>query len=146
MPPADAAAAPQPAAWLRLGTIACVLTIALGWPIQELGWTQKAHYALVRSLADGTPHIDRYQLETGDKSYYKGHFASVKAPGLALVSLPAYTVLEQTGALPQNERTAVWLLNLLSVVPFALLLFIVTRKIARTLTGDEGIRPRPQSR
>ena len=124
---------------LLLGVLVCALVVALGWPIQELGWTQKAHYALVRSLADGTPHIDRYHLETGDKSFYEGHFASVKAPGLALVSLPAFTLLEATGTLPENERTAVWLLNLLTVVPFALLLFIMMRRVATELTGGEGI-------
>ncbi|MSO96071.1 MAG: hypothetical protein EXQ81_09825 [Thermoleophilia bacterium] len=129
----------SPSPRLLLGTLVCSLVVALGWPIQELGWTQKAHYALVRSLADGTPHIDRYHLETGDKSYYDGHFASVKAPGLALVSLPAYTLLEATGTLPDNERTAVWLLNLLTVVPFALLLFAMTRRVARELTGGEGL-------
>ena len=129
----------SPSARVLLGVLVCALVVALGWPIQELGWTQKAHYALVRSLADGTPHIDRYHLETGDKSYYDGHFASVKAPGLALVSLPAYTLLDETGTLPENDRTAVWLLNLLTVVPFALLLFVVMRRVATDLTGREGI-------
>lgn len=124
---------------LLLGLLACVLVVAFAWPIQELGWTQKANYALVRSLADGTPHIDRYHLETGDKSYFDGHFASVKAPGLALVSVPPYAVLDATGALPESERTAVWLLNLFTVVPFALLLFFATRHVARELCGDDGV-------
>ena len=123
----------------HFGVLVCALVVALAWPIQEVGWTQKAHYALVRSLADGTPHIDRYHLETGDKSYYDGHFASVKAPGLAIVSLPAYTVLDATGAVPESERTAVWLLNLFTVVPFAVLLYLMARRVARDLTGKDGI-------
>jgi hypothetical protein len=66
--------------------------------MQPLGWNQTAHFALVKSLADGAPSIDRYQWETGDKSYTDGHFYTAKAPGLALFSLPTYELLKAFGA------------------------------------------------
>jgi hypothetical protein len=119
---------------IATGVIA--VAIAAAWPIQQTGWTQKAHYALVRSLADGTPRIDRYQRETGDKSYWRGHFFSAKAPGLALVSVPPYLALEAVGLVPSNERNAIWLLNLLTVVPFALLLLVAARWLSSSVTGD----------
>jgi hypothetical protein len=66
--------------------------------MQPLGWNQTAHFALVKSLADGVPRIDRYHWETGDKSYIDGHFYAAKAPGLALLSLPPYALLTAVGA------------------------------------------------
>ncbi len=128
----------SPSPRLLFGILICALVVALGWPIQETGWTQKAHYALVRSLADGTPRIDSYHRETGDKGYWEGHFYSVKAPGLAFASLPPYLVLEKLDLVPSNERTAIWLLGLFTVVPFALLLLLATKSAAALLTGDSG--------
>jgi hypothetical protein len=66
--------------------------------IQPLGWNQTSHFALVKSLAHGTPRIDRYQWETGDKSYVSGHFYSVKAPGMAMLALPWYELLRASDA------------------------------------------------
>ncbi len=74
--------------------------------IQALGWNQTAHFALVKSFADGSADIDRYQWETGDKSYTDGHFYSAKAPGLAMLSLPAYSLLDAAGADGTAARVA----------------------------------------
>ncbi|HEX7266352.1 MAG TPA: hypothetical protein VF256_02895 [Streptosporangiaceae bacterium] len=62
-----------------------------------MGWTQSSVYAQVRALASGTTQIDRWQWETGDKAWVDGHFYSVKAPGLAAVTLPAYLGLDAIG-------------------------------------------------
>ena len=68
---------------------------AYAWPEQPAGWNASAHFALVRSLADGTAKIDPYRAETGDVGWYRGHYYTAKAPGLALYSLPPWLVLEQ---------------------------------------------------
>ncbi|MGZ4201622.1 MAG: hypothetical protein ACXVRH_06165 [Thermoleophilaceae bacterium] len=79
----------------RRAGIAALVCVALAGAtlIQTFSWNQTSHYALIRSIAHGTPHIDRYQDETGDKARYKGHWYSSRAPGLAFVTLPAYGVL-----------------------------------------------------
>jgi hypothetical protein len=82
----------------RTGLLA-LACVGLGYLVmmQPLGWNQTAHFALLKSLADGTPRIDRYHWETGDKSYTAGHFFTAKAPGLALLSLPWYELLKAVG-------------------------------------------------
>lgn len=84
--------------------IAAIVALAVGWalPLHAMGWAQLAHYAQVRALADGRPEIDRWHWETKDKAWVDGHFYSVKAPGLAIASLPVYVALDAAGA----ERTA----------------------------------------
>ena len=65
--------------------------------MHSLGWAETSNFALVRAFADGKPEIDRWHWETKDKSWYDGHFYSVKAPGLALVAAPAYKALTAVG-------------------------------------------------
>jgi hypothetical protein len=66
--------------------------------MQNLGWAQTSYFAQVKAFAHGTPTIDRYHWETRDTSWYHGHFYSVKAPGMALATLPLYLGLEAAGA------------------------------------------------
>lgn len=77
--------------------LAC-LAVAYGTVIQGLGWAETSNFALVRALADGQTEIDRWHWETKDKSWHEGHFYSVKAPGLAFATTPAYRALEAAGA------------------------------------------------
>jgi hypothetical protein len=82
----------------RRGLLAIVLlTVGYALLIQSQGWAQISNYALVRALADGTAEIDPYHWETRDESYYKGHYYSVKAPGLAFVTTPLYGALDAAG-------------------------------------------------
>ncbi|MBA3332096.1 MAG: hypothetical protein H0T39_14700, partial [Actinobacteria bacterium] len=90
--------------------------LATGSLVQQVGCNQTSHYALVRALADGTARIDPWQMETCDKSYFEGHFYSNKAPGLAFVALPLYLALDALDAVPENPRTAIWVLGLGSTV------------------------------
>ncbi len=78
---------------------AAILSLGLAWGLfmHSMGWTQTSVYAQVRALASGTTQIDRWQWETGDKAWVDGHFYSVKAPGLAAVTLPAYLGLDAIG-------------------------------------------------
>lgn len=63
-----------------------------------LGWAQTSNYAQVRALDAGQAQIDPWHWETKDKAYVNGHFYSVKAPGLAMLTLPAYSALDALGA------------------------------------------------
>ena len=90
--------APNAARARRRGLLA-LFALALAWAllIQALGWAQISNYALVRSLARGTATIDAYHWETRDESYYRGHYYSVKAPGLAFMTTPMYEALHAAG-------------------------------------------------
>jgi hypothetical protein len=66
--------------------------------MHSMGWAQLAHFAQVRAFADGDAAIDRYHWETKDKAWVDDHFYSVKAPGTAALSLPAYLALDAAGA------------------------------------------------
>ena len=90
---------------LAIGAIAA---LAVGWAlvIHALGWGQLASYAQVRALADGRADIDEWHWETKDKAWIDGHFYSVKAPGLAIATLPAYLALDGVGAQSAAESAA----------------------------------------
>jgi hypothetical protein len=82
----------------RRGLLAIgLLALACAFVIQSSGWAQTSYFALVRSLAHGTSNIDRYHWETRDESYYRGHYYSVKAPGLALLTAPLHKSLDAAG-------------------------------------------------
>jgi hypothetical protein len=80
--------------------LAAILLVGLSYAtlIQSFSWNQTSHYDLIRSLNQGKTSIDSYQVNTGDKAYYKGHYYSARAPGLALFSLPFYDALNLAGA------------------------------------------------
>jgi hypothetical protein len=88
----------------RRGAVALTLfAIGAALLVQGPGVAQNAHYALVRSLSEGTAKIDRYVDETADWTRHDGHYYSVKGPGLAVVSLPPFAVLDAAGV---RERLA----------------------------------------
>src|SRR5215216_3083765 len=80
-----------------LAAIAC-LGIAWGLVMHSIGWAQVAYFAQVRALADGRASIDPWHWQTKDKAWVDGHFYSVKAPGLPLLTLPEYLALDAVGA------------------------------------------------
>jgi hypothetical protein len=83
----------------RTGLLAIVsLGVAWGLVMHSMGWAQQSNYAQVQALAAGEAEIDRWHWETKDKAWFEGHFYSVKAPGLAAFTLPAYLALDATGA------------------------------------------------
>jgi hypothetical protein len=61
--------------------------------IQSFSWNQTSHYDLTRAIYHGETTIDKYEANTGDKAYYKGHWYSARAPGLAVFSEPFYEAL-----------------------------------------------------
>lgn len=53
------------------------------------GWNQSAHFDLIRALVEQrTLRIDDYHENTGDKSFYDGHYFSNKAPGAPFLAAP----------------------------------------------------------
>ena len=79
--------------------LAAIVALGVGWGLvmHAMGWAQLAHYAQVRAFAAGQPEIDPWQWETRDKAWVDGHFYSVKAPGLAGLTLPVYLALDAVG-------------------------------------------------
>jgi hypothetical protein len=62
-----------------------------------IGWNEHSHFAQVRAFDRGTPIIDRYHTTTGDRAFYRGHFYSDKAPGMAFLLVPVYHLARITG-------------------------------------------------
>jgi hypothetical protein len=55
---------------------------------QAGGWNQNSRFALVRAIIERhTLQIDAYQLHTGDRALWQGHYYSDKAPGASLLAL-----------------------------------------------------------
>jgi hypothetical protein len=52
------------------------------------GWNQNSRFALIRAILERhTLQIDAYQLHTGDRAFWRGHYYTDKAPGASLVAL-----------------------------------------------------------
>ncbi len=128
-----------------------LVAIAAATVLPEAGWNATAHYALVESLADGTPRIDGHLNQGGDVAWVDGHFYAAKPPGLAFASLPLYVTLDAVGAVPTKGvatqgppgargvgKEAVWQLNLVIVAAFFGLLLLV-RYAANACVPGTGV-------
>jgi hypothetical protein len=123
----------------RRALLAVVLVgVAFATLIQSFSWNQTSHYDLIRALdSDGTT-IDSNQQNTGDKVFYKGHFYSARAPGLALASLPFYDALKLVGAESVAEESEaqrgsdemIYLIGLWANVLPGLLLLVLLWRVA----------------
>src|SRR5437870_10043103 len=83
----------------RLAIAAIVVVgVASGTMLQSWSDNQSSHYDLVRALDAGRTTIDYGPYPTKDKAFYKGHFYSARAPGLAIYSLPFYELLKAADA------------------------------------------------
>jgi hypothetical protein len=114
----------------------CALVLGYASVVQGGGENQFAHLALVRSLSHGTAVVDPYHRESKDLSWYHDHYYSAKAPGLALLTVGPYYVLDRSrvidaiadvvGASPRS--VALWLLVIVgAVLPTGALLFLLRR-------------------
>jgi hypothetical protein len=121
----------------RAGALAIfAVVLASATLVQGGGWNQNAHLALVRALAHGTPIVDRYRPPTGDLARHDGHLYSAKAPGVALVSVGPYWLLDRAGVLDWAARTSgvprddidLWLIAaLVCTTALAVILVLVVR-------------------
>jgi hypothetical protein len=133
----------------RLGLVAlAALALAYASLPQGIGWNQNASYALVRALAHGTAIVDPYRDESGDVAWVNGHYYSTKPPGLAFATLPAYVVLDETGALDLMARLpgvadeavgALWALGLVGCVVPAAFLLVLLRRLGDLLAPGYGV-------
>jgi hypothetical protein len=83
----------------RAGFVAIVLVaVASASMLQNWSDNQSSHYDLIRALDAGRTTIDYGPYPTKDKAFYKGHWYSARAPGLAMYSLPFYEVLTAVNA------------------------------------------------
>jgi hypothetical protein len=79
----------------RPGTLAIAcLGVCWGLMMHSMGWAQFAHYAQVQAFSEGRAEIDEWHWSTNDKAWVDGRFYSVKSPGVAAISLPAYLALD----------------------------------------------------
>jgi hypothetical protein len=127
-------------AYVALGA----LVFAYAFLIQPTGDNQKAHYALVRALADGRATVDEVRtnpnLRTIDVTEHDGHLYAAKSPGYALFSLPAYVVLEWAGVDTDGDtKRILWALHLWATVLPALALLLVVRHVADDVEPGLGI-------
>ena len=112
--------------------------------IQSFSWNQTSHYDLIRAIDQGRTTIDRYQANTGDKVFYRHHWYSARAPGLALYSLPFYEVLKAVNAeaiarashAQRRDDEMIYFIGLWgSVLPGMLLLLVAWRVSERFEPG-----------
>jgi hypothetical protein len=126
--------------------IAAILLVGVAFAtlIQSFSWNQTSHYDLIRSLDRDRTTIDQYQENTGDKAFYKGHWYSARAPGVALFALPFYDALKAVGAervarsskAQRGEEEMVYLIGLwVNVLPGLLLLLLVGHLAERLQPG-----------
>jgi hypothetical protein len=80
--------------------ICAIVSIGLAWgfSMHAMGWAQSSYFAQVRALADGRTEIDSVKWQAKDAAWVDGHFYSVKAPGLAALTLPVYLALDAVDA------------------------------------------------
>ena len=135
--------------WPGIAAIVLVAIAAASRTPDGGGWNGAAHFALVQSLADGTPSIDDHLNQSGDIAYVDGHFYAAKAPGLAMFSLPSYAVAKGLGAIPLGSPTSpppgahrvdgrtMWYGNLVVVVAFLALLLLIRWAVEQSV-GTAG--------
>ena len=128
--------------------LAAILLVGLSYAtlIQSFSWNQTSHYDLIRSLNQDGTTIDAFQENTGDKAFYKGHWYSARAPGLALFALPFYDTLNLVNAdswareskAQRSDDEMIYLIGLwANVLPGLLLL---AAGVARRRTLRAGLR------
>lgn len=87
--------------WPALLLVLMALCAYTYWIPRGLLSNSDSHIALTRAIVDDhTLRIDRYAVGLADRSGYQGHFYTDKAPGLSLLSIPAYVALRL--ALPSS--------------------------------------------
>jgi hypothetical protein len=130
--------------------LAAIVLVGLSYAtlIQSFSWNQTSHYDLIRSLDRDSTTIDVYQQNTGDKAFYKGHWYSARAPGLALFALPFYDALKSLGAESFTDRHVappnhpgdemIWLIGLWANVLPGLVLLLLVGWLAEGLAPGYG--------
>jgi hypothetical protein len=68
--------------------LATALLVSYAYFYQAGGWNQNSRFAMIRAVLERqTLQIDAYQLHTGDRALWQGHYYTDKAPGSSLLAL-----------------------------------------------------------
>ena len=135
-------------ATVAIGAVAVVYAL----PMQSPGCGQTAHYAAIRSYANGSPTIDRYAGETCDLVKRNGHYYAGKEPAMDFWAAPWYLLLQSAGAVPANPDAAraypaamlgvplraLWEMGLWAVVLPAILLLVLLRRTVERIEPGLG--------
>jgi len=71
-------------------TFFVIYSIFVHW----VGWNENSRFDLTRAIVEEERiEIDSYHNNTGDRSYYNGHYYSDKAPGVSFLASPVYAIL-----------------------------------------------------
>ena len=120
--------------------LGAILFLSYGYFYQAGGWNQNSRFALVRAVIERhTVQIDAYQLHTGDRAIWNGHYYSDKAPGLSLAALlpagAARVAARAAGVDPEGYPGIAWTSYIATVftaglftVLASLAVFVVTRR------------------
>lgn len=93
--------------------VASALFLSYAYFYQAGGWNQNSRFALVRAVLERhTLQIDAYQLHTGDRALWNGHYYSDKAPGASFVAIApvqaARVVSRAAGVDPEGFPGIAW--------------------------------------
>ena len=85
------------------------------------GWNQNSRFALIRAILERhTLQIDAYQLHTGDRALWQGHYYTDKAPGASLMAVgpvqAARIVARAAGVDPASFPGIAWTSYIAAVV------------------------------
>ncbi|MCC7416675.1 MAG: hypothetical protein IT176_05985 [Acidobacteria bacterium] len=115
----------SPRAARTAGILGTALFVSYAYFYQAGGWNQNSRFALVRAILERhTLSIDAYQLHTGDRALYDGHFYSDKAPGASLQALApvavARAIARAAGVDPESFPGIAWTSYVANVVTSSL--------------------------
>src|SRR5882672_4661325 len=94
---------------------------------------------------EGTYAIDTYEKFTMDKSFVNGHYYSDKAPLATWIVIPFYGLLQRVHLAEPGDGKPRWLPVtqlgdfLCGTIPFAIVLWIVFRQLAREIPAADAI-------
>src|SRR6059058_1925820 len=72
----------------RVAVLGAALFLSYAYFYAAGGWNQNSRFALIRAILERhTLQIDAYQLHTGDRALWQGHYYTDKAPGASLTAL-----------------------------------------------------------
>ena len=131
----------------RIFFIAAALFVAYAYFYQGEGYNQNSRFDLTRAVVEKhTLRIDAYQSNTGDKSFWGGHFYSDKAPGLALAAVPVWAaahlalrVIRRDRSKPEPVIAERYIVTVVTValpsVAAAVCLFLLAVKLGASVDG-----------
>ena len=132
----------------RAGALSLVAAVlAMASLVQGPGWNQNAHLALVQALSHGTPVIDPKSAGTFDLAFSDGHYYSAKAPGLALLAVGPYFVLDRSGVLDgiasatgiPREDADLWALAVVVCALAAAFTLVLVTRLGDEIAPGRGI-------